>query len=332
MLLACLAIMATPVAAAPPQSLSILTYNVHALPWPLAGRRGPALQQMAERLLALRQQGRQPHVVALQEAFTDDAKAIGAAASYRYVQFGPGLATPAPAVDDARDRDFLAAASYLTGEHGGRRVNSGLAILSDYPIVAARQVVYPVCAGYDCLAAKGALAVRLAIPGVKDPVVVVDTHLNSSRASGVSRDRALYAYQRQLDILDRFIRTVTPPRAALFVAGDFNVGRNLRRRAYFTARTKGAPLGLSSAFGACQDVETACTTADPAGLLESARHGKDWLMFRAPASLAIMPVRLAAPFARAVNGSMLSDHIGISATYWIGQRMPQIAPLRVAAR
>lgn len=305
--------------------ISILTYNVHGLPWPLAGRRGAALEAMAAHLRALRANGMQPHVVAFQEAFTDEAKEIGAAAGYRYVRFGPGPETASPPVQSSSDRNFLGAASYFSGEREGHRVDSGLAIFSDYPIVAARQIVYPICAGYDCLASKGALAVRLAVPGVAAPVVVVDTHLNSARASGVAANRAFYAYRRQLDILDRFIGTVVPPGAALFLAGDFNVGRNPMRRGYFGYRMHSRPLGLYSAMNSCGQEGAGCESDNPSGLAESMRHSKDWLLYRITATLPVAPIRIAAPFGRTADGSMLSDHVGISAAYWIGRERPRLA-------
>ena len=311
-----------------PSRLSILTYNVHALPWPLAGHRGADLATMATQLRALRARGAQPRVVALQEAFTDDAKAIGAAAGYRYVRFGPSAATPAPRLTGAADRSFGLSASFLAGERVGKQVDSGLAIFSDYPIVRVRQVVYPVCAGFDCLAAKGALAVWLAVPGFDRPVVVLDTHLNANGASGVSHARALYAYQRQLDVLDRFVEKTVPADMTLLVAGDFNVGRDTYRRDYFARWRNLRTGGLASPIIRCPR----CTITNFSGVTESLSRGKDWLLYRARARLAAVPIGLAAPFGRDAAGRMLSDHIGISATYRLGDSQAGIRPIVLAAR
>jgi hypothetical protein len=70
-------------------ALSVMTYNVHGLPFPIAFQRDPALHEIGTRLTALRRGGQQPHVVLLQEAFTTDAKAIAPLAGYRYVALGP---------------------------------------------------------------------------------------------------------------------------------------------------------------------------------------------------------------------------------------------------
>ena len=51
-------------------TLSVLTYNVKGLPWPLASGRPEAFSAMADRLRDMRAEGRNPHIVVLQEAFT----------------------------------------------------------------------------------------------------------------------------------------------------------------------------------------------------------------------------------------------------------------------
>lgn len=295
--------------------LSVMSYNVHGLPWPLAVR-GGAFDAIASRLRELRAQGRQPHVMVLQEAFTPAAKAIGAAAGYRYVRFGPAVDTPAVA-GTAADGTFQADARRSRGEADGKWVDSGLAIFSDYPIVAARRVAYPVCAGFDCLANKGALAVKIAVPGVAQPIYVVGSHLNARKAAGVAAERTAYAYRRQVDLFENFIRAVVPADAPLFVAGDFNVGKTDERRATFAAHLLSSTLALAPALGRCERLAD-CAVADRADATESARRNKDWLLFRPGAALAVTPVQFQAPFGRAADGSLLSDHIGIAAAYRLG--------------
>jgi endonuclease/exonuclease/phosphatase family metal-dependent hydrolase len=308
--------------------VSMLTYNVKGLPWPLATGRPQALAEIARRLAAMRREGRQPHLVALQEAFVPEAKAIGRAAGYRYVVFGPGEAdAPAPAI--AADQPFIAQASYLAGERSGKQADSGLAIFSDYPIVAVRRIAYPVCAGFDCLANKGAVAATVAVPGSAVPVVVVNTHLNANSASGVSKARALYAFSRQVDILDRFVADQARSGAAVMVAGDFNVGHNAARRAYFGAHMIGGQTagGLSAARMVC-DGAAACT----AGVAGALAHGKDWLLFRSSPGLAITPLALSTPVDRGADGAMLSDHVGLAVTYRLSSATRPAALLRVASR
>ena len=300
---------AAPAMAAEP--LSLLTYNVKGLPWPVAAGRGAALARIADRLRALRSQGRQPHLVALQEAFTPDAKAIGRLAGYRYAAFGPGrdeVATPVRAAD----RAFAAAGSYWAGEQEGKRADSGLAIFSDYPILAVRRIAYASCAGYDCLANKGAVAALIAVPG-QGPVILVDTHLNSSTASGTSRSRALYAYERQIDAFTGFVAMLSRSSSPLLVAGDFNVGHNVARRAYVMRHLMGAATPLANAEPDCV-LPRPCPAGD-ADVVEALRHGKDWLLFRSTLGLSVRPAGLSAMFGHGPAGGMLSDHIGLSVAY-----------------
>jgi endonuclease/exonuclease/phosphatase family metal-dependent hydrolase len=316
---------ATSVVAQPYPSVTLLTYNVKGLPWPVASDRPAALNTIAQQLLALRRQGRQPHLVALQEAFVSEAKAIGRASGYRYEAFGPGQ-DEAPLVNTTpQDRAFTADASFMIGERAGKRVDSGLAIFSDYPIIAVRRMAYPICAGYDCLANKGALAVLIAVPGLAAPLTVIDTHLNSGTASGAPRARSTYAYRRQIDALRVLISSVASSGSPVLIAGDFNVGYHMDRRSYFAGQLLGLTLGLSAVEQACGR-NLGCTAGSPGGVAESIRHGKDWLLYRPSRLLAPMPTDLAAPFGRAADGSMLSDHVGVTVTYAFS------APLHTAPR
>lgn len=299
----------------PGDRLSVMSYNVHGLPWPLASDRPAAMVAIAARLRAMRIAHTQPGVVALQEAFGDDAKAIGRAAGYRYMAVGPGVAAPASFATSTSDRKFLAEGSFLKGEGLGKRVDSGLVIFSDYPIVAVRRIVYPVCAGYDCLANKGALAATIIAPGGRT-VTVLDTHLNSGNSSGVGKPRRRYAHGRQIVQVAAFAAAIEAAGEPLLLAGDFNVGHDPVRRRNFSAwlnSREGAP-GVAAI--ACR-IDPSCTLAATPSLAESLRRAKDWLLYRASASVRIRPTAITAPFGRDRDGAMLSDHIGIAASYLI---------------
>ena len=298
--------------------LSLMTYNVRGLPWPLASGRPAAMIVIASRLRAMRLAHRQPDVVALQEAFGDDAKAIGRAAGYRYTALGPGADQASTIRTTRQDRRFLAAGRMIDGEGIGKRVDSGLVIFSDYPIVAVRQIVYPVCAGYDCLANKGALAATILGPGGR-LVTVLDTHLNSGRASGVGKPRRRYAYGRQIAQVAAFAAAIAVTGEPLLLAGDFNVGHDPVRR-----RTFGAWLGSASgapgvAAAACR-ADSGCMLSAAPSLTESLKKAKDWLLYRASTTMAIRPIAISAPFGRDRDGAMLSDHIGIAASYLLEPR------------
>ena len=304
---------AGPAFAQPDRTVTLLSYNVEGLPWPVRTGRSVALETMIRQLQLLRHGGVQPGLVALQEAFVPEAKAIGHAAGYRYMALGPGVYAVAEQGGSARDRAFMANRNLLFGEHAGKKVDSGLAIFSDFPILAVRRLVYSVCASFDCLSNKGALAVRVAVPGISAPLTVINAHLNSGTASGATRDHSNYAYFRQIDVLRAFILSVAASGQPILVAGDLNVGRRDDRLDYFNRIILGGSSGMMAAELSCRQIMP-CKQGNLVGIAESIRRRKDWLLYRLSASLVFRPTTLDAPFGRASDGTMPSDHVGISAT------------------
>ena len=310
--------------------LSVMTYNVEGLPWPVRLGRDEAIARISERLRALRQSGRQPHVVVLQEAFTDAAKQIGADSGYPYVASGPPreLTTSVPVTP--ADRAFAAEGRWFKGEAMGKFLDSGLLLLSDYPILAVRRASFPVesCAGYDCLANKGVLMALIKVPGSRSPVAVVDTHLNSRSASHVGFGRSLYAYRRQLETLGDFVRADIPADSPMIVAGDFNVGGDAQRLAAFRALQAGWSRSGSSIL--LQDVLHNCFAAGRCGgpsrdATVSLAREKDLQIF-APAGETKLTVRgVAVPFGHEEDGTMLSDHVGYIAYYDLSASHPAMA-------
>lgn len=298
----------TPHAAPAAGPITLLSYNVEGLPWPLTHGRTAAAAAIAAELRALHARGTGPQVVAVQEAFGDAQKAIGAAAGYRYTVYGPAADAARAAPTTAADVDFVAHASLWHGETESAREDSGLAIFSDYPVVWAKRIAFPhyACAGYDCLAAKGMLAVALRVPGQATPVVVVDTHLNARAASGVSDARSLYAYRRQVDALRVFIADQQRSGAGVMLAGDFNVGNDPERQLYLHAALVGADgLRLAGSENACGGT---CRTLAPVATLTRA---KTIVAYRG----ALAPAGPARVFGTAVDGEQLSDHIGVLRTF-----------------
>lgn len=301
--------------------LSVLTYNIHGVPWPVAWGRPADFTRIAATLQSLRTQGRNPHIVLLQEAFTNEAQAIGRAAGYRYIAQGADDDASSDLAPSPADLRFAAQDSWLHGEGIGKYVGSGLQILSDYPIVNVRRMVFPAfaCAGFDCLANKGALLARIRLPGQADPVDVITTHLNSRRASLVSDARSNRAFSVELTDLSRFIRQNHDPRNALIVAGDFNAGQTPERRAALVDQAThdwaaGAVVG--NAYDAAQS-EGIPLSAD-AQL--SRRRARDWEFFAWGAKMNVALRGITTPFGHDASGAMLSDHVGYAAIFGISRR------------
>lgn len=290
--------------------ISILTYNVKALPWPLAGDRSTSLRRMGDRLALMRKSGRQPDVVVLQEAFLDEAKAIGRLGGYRYQVLGAG---PDGA---ATGRSQRIARHWYLGETQGKKVDSGLVVLSDHPIVQARRLAFAGqdCAGFDCLAAKGALMVEVALPsGIR--VAIATTHLNSRSASAARPAEADAAYARQADRLGRFIRDGRRDGIAVILAGDFNRGNRPSRTVPLERALASANNGRQavSQLDACLNSRS-CAFDDraPARAIAARAHDLQYVL-QGPAH-AVAPISGTIPFPEPDG---LSDHPGFTMSYRI---------------
>jgi endonuclease/exonuclease/phosphatase family metal-dependent hydrolase len=292
-----------PHAAAATQSydISVLTYNVKGLPWPVAPGRAKALKAIGAELAALRREGRQPDVVLLQEGFRSEVADLVQASGYAYWAEGPRRGAQPPA--EARRHGVRASLRYaLSGEGLGKLTGGGLHVLSDLPIVKVESRPYAACAGFDCLANKGAMLVRVALNGVPVEVDLVNTHLNSRRAAKVPLARSLAAHNRQTEELLDFIADNASAERPLLVGGDFNV-KNAPDRYYHKAAER--PFTVVSEYcaqgGAC---------------VQPARGERPWLASQDLQAFA-GPVRpLAAGHAfdgRA--GARLSDHDGYVVRY-----------------
>lgn len=290
-----------------PARLRVMTFNIKGLPFPAATGRPAAMARIANRLARLRSRGRQPQVVALQEAFTSDAKAIAALAGYRYVAIGPQPGDLSPAAPATMPSGFRARANWLKGETEGKWLDSGLVILSDYPIRATRRLAFAPDdrAGFDCLATKGVLVAWVTVPGFARPVAIADTHLNSRRATGVSVARADDAYARQIAAAEDFVSRAVDAETPLVFTGDFNIG-HVPCRIRAASRITQAELLRTASRHAVQ--------ASP-DVTAIAERGKDKQFYRSGLGLALEPIALRVPFGRQDGADTLSDHIGFYGEY-----------------
>ena len=299
----------------PPQNaegLSVMTYNVKGLPWPAAWGRAPSLEAIGKSLAAMRERNSQPQVVLLQEAFTDHAKAIGRQAGYRHIAIGP---RQAPAGDAAPlGASFAAQARWDRGERAGTVLDSGLVILSDYPIVRSRSLAFPqgACAGLDCLAAKGVLIAWIAVPGAPQPIAVINTHLNSRRSTHVASERADQAYVWQVDAIRRFVSANVDDATPVIFGGDFNTGEAPRRVAAFARPMLGAfeQDGLSTALSRQGGKNFARDEA-----LHILERNKDKLLSRNGSEITLAPQGFSVPFGVRSPTARLSDHAGFVVVY-----------------
>jgi endonuclease/exonuclease/phosphatase family metal-dependent hydrolase len=291
---------------APAASFSIMSYNIKGLPWPIAFGRDEAMSAIGRRLAAMRLSGAQPRVVLLQEAFGDTAKTLGRAAGYRFVVTGPQVSRGH--VSRPLGQAFAEGAQWIKGEESGSLIDSGLAILSDYPVIKVERYAFPegACAGYDCLAAKGVLVVWIDVPGAREPIVVVDAHLNSRRAARVASERADRAYTWQVAAVRKFLSSAIPTGAPVIFGGDLNTGRAPTRVAAVVQPMIGGTQidGLRTVLSEGRVAPGAQNEAQ-----RIVRRNKDKILFRNGASVGLRPERAWVPFPIA-SQEPLSDHAG----------------------
>ena len=313
------------------QDISIMSYNVHGLPWPFTHGRPGALRKIGARLAAMRAAGEQPHLVLLQEAFSHNAKAIAREAGYPYAVRGPGCGDRWRAHPDVGEMQFIRGDNKLKGEGDGTFEDSGLLVLSDYPIVDVKRMAYArfACAGYDCLANKGMLLVRVAVPGAAKPLTVVDTHMNSRGASGVPPQRSDAAYARQAQELREFVEANVPADAPSIVAGDFNIKRDTYRRAMII----GGGGVLTGAQDAIRSALSGSAALDDKAAVDTiADRGADWLFARGGGGTQLTLEKVSVPFGREPNGKSLSDHYGYVAHYSMGNVIAPAVKVAMTSR
>ena len=293
--------------------LQVLTYNIHGLPWPIVGPRATQLAAIGQRLATLHRLGRAPQVAVIQEAFTADARAIARESGYRYFAYGPGEdgSLAATMVPGKQATALERGAHWWKGEGLGKWEGSGLILLSDYPITRVHLLSYSrqACAGYDCLAAKGALLARLTLPGAR-AVDIATTHLNSRTASGVDFHRANRAWLVQIEQLRGFIAAHRDRAVPLILGGDLNVGRDVVRQRGM-ADLEGS-LGRSTSDG-LRDLARAGIALPHDAVVEMDR-AKDWELTANVPRVRLSPQSAWVPFGPAQH-TALSDHYGYVVRY-----------------
>jgi endonuclease/exonuclease/phosphatase family metal-dependent hydrolase len=286
--------------------VSIMSYNIKGMPWPIAAGREEAISGIGQRLAAMRSCDAHPRVVLLQEAFGDAGHALGEAAGYRFVVTGPQFSKshdPLPL-----GKAFAEGARWSKGEQTGSLIDSGLAILSDYPVIRIERYAFPegACAGYDCLASKGVLVAWIDVPVVGEPIAIVNTHLNSRRATHVASERADRAYAWQVASVRSFLSRALSSGSAVIFGGDFNTGQVPARLAAVSQPLIGGTQidGLSTVLA-----EGRVFSGSQIEAQRIVDRNKDKIFVRDGARVALRPGRAWVPFPL-TSQEPLSDHAG----------------------
>jgi len=259
-----------------------MTYNVHGLPWPIVPDRTADLNAIGDRLAAMRRHGDAPQIVVLQEAFTATADGIAARAGYPYILRGPAAGEVSSLASTGTPDEIFR----MRGEGWGAFLPSGLILMSEYPIVQSWHAAFPRadCAGFDCLANKGALFARVAVPGVPVPVQIATAHMNSRLATDTPGIHADEAYVREAQSLNQFIQAHADSRQPLILAADLNVSWSPTRLASIEADRnfwlRGRDHAIAGSIHAiCSKPNLPCQLAEGFGSLQPHRRNNDWQIF-----------------------------------------------------
>ena len=301
-------------------TLKVLTFNIEGLGFPARKGREPELRQIGERLSAMREVGTGPDIVLFQEMFSGAAKNAVASTGYPAIESGPRRTTRA--VDQPHEK-LPGKSNPKRGEVGIHFAGSGLAIASRYPIIFTDLLAFGArsCAGLDCLANKGIMLARIAVPGVPTPIDVYNTHMNSRGASKAPAERNLAAHDRQALEASHFIDSTHNDNFPVIFGGDFNMRHSEPRWENFSRYQS-----LNLVHRVCADQSSGCE------VLMSWDGDAPWMdtqdlqFFWEGNPASIRPIRVQALFDGSPDSPQLSDHDGFMVTYEIA--WPSTMPSR----
>ncbi|HLZ15679.1 MAG TPA: sphingomyelin phosphodiesterase [Cyclobacteriaceae bacterium] len=168
-----------------------------------------------------------PHLVASQSSKKERAQAIGEilmAADYDVIFFQEAFHSTARSKILARLQTRF---PYQAGPANKRlfslKVNSGLWVLSKYPIVFCRSIIYKNKFGVDALSRKGALLVELDVDGQR--IQIAGTHLQNCGPMWLRQAQCVEFYKR---LLMPNVHEGVPQ----IICGDFNIDRYSTREDY----------------------------------------------------------------------------------------------------
>lgn len=265
-------------------TIKVLSYNVQGLPLPWFDTR--QLAEIGRQLRFRRSQGTAPHIVAIQEGFHVDIINLINEAGYPYRKDGPG-----PTFG---------------------RAGSGLIILSEFPIVGSNQMIfnYANTAGVDWNSNKGVQHVQIRLPGLAEPLDLLNTHMQADYNDAFTPLRETQAARRRqiIEAGDFMWRSARKDSALMFV-GDFNTNTKLGDYFDIVARTF-----LTDPAETCSFNSICRVNVDPRRDME---ESVDHHFYRNGARVSVTPLSYEKVYRDPINGRRLSDHDGLEVDYSI---------------
>lgn len=299
-----------------PPLIKVLSYNINALPPPIKKGGAEQYERIAAILRERRAKNDHPQIVLLQEAFTSAADVVTDTTGYAYVVRGPGR-------KEASEKGLAhwplkTRKTYSTFKKPQKFTGSGLVILSDFPIEQAQHKAFDLdtCAGIDCLANKAILMARLHVPGLGEPLDVINSHFNSKGTAAAPRKWTLKAHKKQTDTLVWFMEK-TDRGNPVILAGDFNTKATARYQ-YFQKQ-----VGFVDIGEACLRRTAACHLDQATDADTILYNTNDKHFVAASQDYALTPVYVTRNFTEEVGGKPLSDHLGYEVHYRLSRAQAQ---------
>lgn len=295
-------------------TLRVLSYNINDMPRLFGGRRSARLDYIGQDLARRRAEGTAPHVVLLQEAFTRRGERLVELAGYPHVRKGPGRHDRAEPARLSR-RIYSSHIRVPRREPRGVLTNSGLYVLSEYPIIEHNVEMFgeDACTGFDCLANKAVLHVRIEVPGLDEPLDLLTAHMQANISSESSPKRRLAVHWQQTGIIRNFLkRVLNGSRREAILAGDFNLRAPIERYDHFVQEIGALNLGLI-----CVQDPDGCVIGRGTTPQELWRYTNDYHFKIEGPNLSITPLHMVRNYDQRLDGRPLSDHLGFEAVYRI---------------
>jgi exonuclease III len=289
LILLCLAI-CVPLQAATVQ-LKVLSYNIKALPYPL-GLANSKFELIGDVFAKRRALNNHPDIVLFQEAFSKSSiEIINKKAKYPYM--------------------------YLPHTKTGKKVmNSGLAILSEFPLanpVFTRFQKY--CGGPDCGSDKGFFYSDLYIASLGKRIKLVNTHLNATnrKFGDVAEVMSKWARKKQIRMSGHIIRDLNEEDPAIIMMGDYNVETTVKEEFDFLI----LKMRTTHTATYCTAPLSGCALVNSTIFDEVLGDNVDHHFFRPSTELNIKPLNIQRNFRASLGGASLSDHDGYEVQYEI---------------
>jgi endonuclease/exonuclease/phosphatase family metal-dependent hydrolase len=263
-------------------NLRVLSYNIQGLPPPI-GDDLRRIEQIGRLMSVHRKNGQAPHIVALQEGFPDrQLNALIRASGYPYYVKGPE-----------------------TGR--GKVVNSGLYVLSEFPLSSYSEVVFDHCTGTDCYATKGVMRVRVHVPGVPEPIYLFNTHMNADMDPLIPISTTVTVRIQQLRQAHTWRALMNLKVGPQFFIGDFNFHPGYRDYEF---------LRQTSDFRYVHEecIKRGCSS-NGTDIADDLTKSYDHQFYQPGSRISVVPTHLERNYSERFLGRPLSDHLGLEVHY-----------------